>query len=90
MANVGGEVLGLWVTNLSYLLGALMMVSLLGLYFVFATMVVRQTLLLNSLLETKASYFLKPLAYLHLLFSLILFLLSVVYLQPYLPLRITK
>lgn len=87
MANVSGEILGLWVTNLSYLLGALMMVSLLGLYLLFAIMVVRQTLLLNSLLETKASYFLKALAYLHLLFSLVLFLLSVVYLHPYLPLR---
>lgn len=86
MSDVNGEVLGIWVTNISYLLGALMIVSLLGFYFLFAVMVVRQTLLLNSLLETQASYFLKPLAYLHLLFALILFILSLFYLRQYLPL----
>lgn len=86
MDNVTGEVLGAWVTNFSYILGAVMTVSLLGLYLLFAVMVVRQTLLLNSLLETRASLVLKPLAYLHLIFALLIFILSLIYLRQYLPL----
>lgn len=85
MDRVTGEVLGTWVTNFSYILGAVMTVSLLGLYLLFAVMVVRQTLLLNSLLETRASLVLKPLAYLHLVFALFIFLLSLIYLRQYLP-----
>ncbi|MEK7611440.1 MAG: DUF5657 family protein [Patescibacteria group bacterium] len=85
MGNVTGEILGTWVTNFSYILGAVMTVSLLGLYLLFAVMVVRQTLLLNSLLETQASLVLKPLAYLHFIFALLIFILSLVYLRQYLP-----
>lgn len=85
MDNVTGEVLGAWVTSFSYFLGAVMSVSLLGLYLLFAVLVVRQTILLNSLLETRASLVLKPLAYLHFIFALLIFVLSLIYLRQYLP-----
>ena len=66
----GGEVLGLFVESTGLLLARVTIIIFLCAYLIFSLMVVRQTVLLNRLLQTSLSWLLDLLSWFHLLFAL--------------------
>lgn len=78
---MSGQVLGTWVQDISFLGAATALVLFLGLYTLFALVVVRQTLLLNSLLKTKLALFMQLLSLLHFLLGATVFVFSLFYFQ---------
>lgn len=78
---MSGQVLGAWVQNASFLGAAAALVLFLGFYTLFALGVVRQALLLNSLLKTKLALLIQLLSLAHFLFGAVVFVFSLFYFQ---------
>lgn len=76
-----GQVLGLWVQNTSSLCAALVLASFLFFYLLFTLLVVRQTVLLNSLLKTQLAPLIYFLSLIHFFFGLAVLIFSLFYLR---------
>lgn len=73
------QVLGTWVENASFLGAAAVLVAFLGAHLLFTLLLLRQTVLLNSLLKTRSEFFIQVLSFAHFLFGLVVFVIALVY-----------
>lgn len=76
---MSGQVLGAWVYNAGSLGAVAALVLFLGFYTLFALVVVRQTLLLNSLLKTRPALMIQLLSFAHFLLGVLIFIFSLLY-----------
>lgn len=74
--ETAGDILGVWVESTGILIGRFILFFFLVFYLSFAIMLIRQVGLLNKLLGTPLSPFIKLLAWVHFLFALLIFIFS--------------